>query len=222
LEKNVLNEIEATLDIKYPKTYHAMAQDGMLDWGALGPNWFKDVYPKIRTNPPLLLFASDFKIIELKNVVKEWEKLKLDSSGFHRLVPFAKISAGDPFCFLFENAASINCVCKFNRRNDEAIKLARTFEDFIFREMLGSVVDVNREDIDDENEFRRDVSAMILTHKKYLPEKHIEILIDVVGRPLKELDDEFGAISTDDYFEIVEREIAFDGLGMKIPLSVRS
>ena len=73
---NLLQQIEQTYNFQYPKLYHQLYEDGMLNWGQFGARWLELEYPKIKDNPPLLLEGRmDFEILELSEISEEIEFL---------------------------------------------------------------------------------------------------------------------------------------------------
>ena len=46
---NPLQQIEQTYGFQYPKLYHQLYEDGMLNWGQFGPRWYELEYPKLQS-----------------------------------------------------------------------------------------------------------------------------------------------------------------------------
>ena len=61
---NKLEQIEQQFNFKYPELYKALYENGMLDWGEPGPNWYATFWEKFKSNPPLLLFGNDFELAQ--------------------------------------------------------------------------------------------------------------------------------------------------------------
>ena len=57
---NPLQKIEQTYGFQYPKLYHRLWEDGMLNvlW-----QW-DEVFPELKKNPPLLLFMDQFTALD--------------------------------------------------------------------------------------------------------------------------------------------------------------
>jgi hypothetical protein len=202
----MLHDLENKFNFKYPDFYINLYNDGMLDWGKLGPNWTKDIYPKIRGNPPFLLFANDFKIIPLDEIEKNINKLN-NFSNNKKYIPFGKNGAGDLYSIEYTDKESIRAIC-IVKRNEEIIYLAKNFDDFIFRELLGTCVQINPYDLEDEPEFLENIKNMLNSHKKYITNDRYLILERIYNLPIQEEDeDNFGMISIDDYFDILKKEI---------------
>ena len=55
-----LQQIEQTYNFQYPKLYHQLYEDGMLDVRWQKERWWEEVFPELKKNPPLLLFRDQF------------------------------------------------------------------------------------------------------------------------------------------------------------------
>lgn len=206
--------LEKNFAFKYPTLLHRLSDDGMLDWGKLGPKWHEEFYPRLRKNPPFLLFASDFKLITPDEVTKAIVKIRSKSDIYSHVVPFGKTAAGDFYCFVYRKSEESEFICKFNKRSEESIKLAANIEDFMFRELLGAVVDIDQDEFqNDEISFTEDLMSMLNSHRKYLTEHRFSILETFYHKAFSEHDDTFGALSINNFFEILKTEIYFDGMG---------
>jgi hypothetical protein len=216
MELTMIECIQKKFGFKYPQLFHRLNADGMLDWGKTGPGWHEDCYPKLRKNPPFLLFASDFKLMQMDEVEKQIVKLKSKSGMFSRVVPFAKTGSGDLYCFVYGVTDSPDFLCKFNKRTDVSVKLAKTLDDFVFRELLGAVAEIDPDEFqDDQHSFVEDLQAMLASHRTYLPEHRFAILEKFYGEQFSERDDTFGALSLDEFLETLKQEIDFKGLDEK-------
>lgn len=215
-------DAESKLNVKLPDLYRELFTDGMLDWGDQGPNWHENVYPKIRAKPPLLLFANDFRLIPPEKVIEYAEALKLATPEFHAVVPIGRNGAGDLFCLLFNSPNSVDSVCKVNKRTGAAVKLAKDFSDFVFRELLGTVVQINEEDLESEGDYLKDIFAMLQSHKKYINEARFSILEKAYSAPIAQQDDdEMGTISLDEFVQTLKGEIPFDELNKRFTLPLQ-
>ena len=112
---NPLQQIEQTYGFQYPKLYHQLYEDGMLNWGQLGPRWRELEYPKIKDNPPLLLEGRmDFEILELSEISEEIEFLH-GTESFYKIkpeylfIPFGQNGAGDYYCLFYNLSSSYKC-----------------------------------------------------------------------------------------------------------------
>lgn len=219
----MLEDIERKLNVQLPKLYRDLFSDGMLDWGEQGPDWYDNIYPKLRAKPPLLLFADDFRLIPPGKVIDYAEALKLATSDFHAIVPIGRNGAGELYCLLFRSPTAVDSICKVNKRTGASVRLTKDLSDFVFRELLGTVVQINEEDLESEVDFLKDIDAMLQSHKIYINEGHLKILENVYAKPIKQQGDgEIGMISLDEYYSILEEEISFDGLNKKFVLPLQS
>ena len=72
-----IKKLEEKYQFKYPEIYVNLWNDGMLDWfkGWDEPytpsrNWFTEVYPTIKENPPLLLHTNnDLEMLSYKEAL---------------------------------------------------------------------------------------------------------------------------------------------------------
>lgn len=213
----MLDTIEKELGIFYPNLYHQLFDDGMLNWGRGGPKWYQDEYPKLRHFPPFLLFANDFQIIEVSQILNTAKKIQTCSEIIHALVPFGKNGAGDIFCIIYTNMASISGIGQLNKYTGEMIILAKSFEDFLFWELASAVSDMNTEDLEDLHSISGDLDAMLQSHSKYLSNDRANKLGAIYKRPIIEFEDgETGKILDQELWELLGNEINFTDLGKKI------
>lgn len=183
-------EIEKKYGFEYPSLYKQLYVDGMLDWGEFSPNWYFEIYPKLKDNPPLLLHSYDFELMDLKSVSQEIEEL-MDPDNYRnineefRFIPFAHNAAGDHYCFFLnkENKGELPVVFLYHDEN-EAEYMAKNLQDFIFRMILQ---DMSQQDtfneINDE-EFRNNIVNVLKSHAKYLTDKEQDILQNILRREI--------------------------------------
>ncbi|MDA8453806.1 SMI1/KNR4 family protein [Acidovorax sp. GBBC 3334] len=213
----MLENIENKFNFIYPEVYKKLHDENMLNWGDLGPNWHKEVYPNIRTNPPFLLFSNDFKIIPITDINKETEKIIQRIGSSPKIIPFGKDGVGNIYNLNYAENSGLDSVCILNR-DDSLIKLAKNLEDFIFRELLASCTQINPDDIEDEEEFNQDLLAMLESHKPYLTPPRYNLLSSIYKKPITEEDGELGKIAIDEYFKILDQEISFPEINKKIQI----
>lgn len=213
----MLKALEEQFVFSYPENYLRLDKDNMLDWGKQGPHWYDEVFPKIRWKPPLLLFAGEFKIIPKIDLAKEIEKVALRVNNRCKLIPFGRDGSGNLYVLNYAGDGSLNSVDLFNR-DGSLIKLAKSFGDFIFRKLLGAVVQINPEDIEDEDEYNKDLFAMLESHQPYLSSERFALIKSVYEKEIEEDDDEFGKISIDEYYELLNKEIFFPEINKKFTI----
>ena len=101
---NTLQKIEQTYNFQYPKLYHRLYEDGMLDVRWQKEIWWEEVFPELKKNPPLLLFRDQFMALddaeEIVNLI-EYYKSQRGIKAEYLLVPFASECEGD-ICFFYD------------------------------------------------------------------------------------------------------------------------
>ncbi|RUT70354.1 SMI1/KNR4 family protein [Flavobacterium cupreum] len=182
----ILQDIEKKYQFEYPILYKQLCEDGMLDLGECGPNWYSHVYPKLKENPPLLLHSYDFELLNLESITREIERLT-DPDDYRQInkefkfVPFAKSGAGDHFCFFLNEEENGNVpIVLLCHDMSEAEYLAKNLGDFIFRTLLTDMSQQDMDDEEDEEEFRDNIEKVFKSHKKYLTEQQKEVLQDLL------------------------------------------
>ena len=185
-----IQEIEKKYGFEFPLLYKQLDADGMLDVGEYGPNWYAEVYPTLKENPPLLLHSYDFESLNLKSVAEEIEELQ-DPEDYRNInpefkfIPFAKSGGGDHYCFFLneENNGDVPIVFVWHDSN-EVNYLAKNLQDFIFKVLL---IDMSKQDVYNEltdEEFRNDIESVFKSHKKYLTDRQNSILEEILKRDI--------------------------------------
>jgi len=186
---NLLQKIEQTYGFQYPKLYHQLYEDGMLNWGQSGPRWYELEYPKLKDNPPLLLEGRmDFEILELSEISEEIEFL-YDPKSFYNIkpeylfIPFGKNGAGDYYCLFYnkENPLPEPWVVLFAHDWINVDVLANNFQNFIFYGLLECVLYI-RKLLSDDDAFYTEIANMFRTHRPYLSEEQTKIVEDIYKR----------------------------------------
>ncbi|BDU23521.1 SMI1/KNR4 family protein [Flavobacterium sp. GSB-24] len=183
-------DIEKKYGFEYPELYKQLYIDRMLDMSESGPNWYSEVYPKLKDNPPLLLHTYDFKLMNLKNVEDEINELS-DPENYRkinkefRFIPFGRSYGGDHYCFFLndENNGNIPIVFVWHDLN-EVEYLAKNLQDFIFRALLTDMAYID-EDISDK-EFKYNLEMTFKSHEKYLTEQQKELLLNFLNLEIKD------------------------------------
>ena len=186
---NPLQEIEQTYSFQYPKLYHQLYEDGMLNWGEFGARWLELEYPKIKDNPPLLLEGRmDFEILELSEISEEIEFLHGAESFYnikpeYLFIPFGKNGAGDFYCLFYnkEKTTTEPWVVLFAHDDNIAEILADNFQNFIFYALLECVLYMD-ELLADDDPFYTEITNMLRTHRPYLNEEQAKIVEDIYKR----------------------------------------
>ena len=73
----------------YRALYKQLEQDGMLDVGQYGPDWYSTVFPKLKDNPTFLLHLRDVELLNTNAIAAEVGDL-YDPDGYRQLNPELK------------------------------------------------------------------------------------------------------------------------------------
>lgn len=229
---NTLQDLEKEYNFTYPELYKQLYADKMLDWGEYGNGWYTHIFPILKKNPPLLLFGNDIEIwdpIAYHHGISEIINHEVyDINPEYRMVPFAKNGAGDLFVFQFDMETNGEVPITFFPHDDsEAEILAKNLQDFIFRQLLESLTEMDEYSMfegDSEEEIKIHLQNQLKTHRKYLTPKQVEILEEIYTRDIFEYTykapngSEFeaqGLLTFDEFEKIINQEIAFEKLNTK-------
>jgi hypothetical protein len=174
---SILQAIEAHFQVPLPALYVQLYQDGMLDWGVPNPNWYRDIYPRLRQRPPVLLYAPDFELIAPEQVLEQ--DLICEPSPDHLFIPFGTTGAGDLYCFY----PTLTW-----HDEDKTEVLAPSLDAFIFREMLAKVTAIDEYSLEGYADFealRQDLLLAADSIRPYLKPAWNNILDTVYRLPLR-------------------------------------
>lgn len=184
-----LQDIEKKYGFEYPELYKQLYLDGMLDMGEYGPNWYSEIYPTLKDNPPLLLNSCDFELLTLKSVCEEIDELS-DPNNYRKInkefkfVPFAKSGGGDHYCFFMSNKDNSDIPIVFVWHDlNEVEYLAKNLQDFIFKMLLNDMSYFDDEDLSD-SEIENNINNVFKSHAKYLTDKEQDILQNILIREI--------------------------------------
>lgn len=184
-----LTDLRTRRGFALSEVYSRLHADGMLDWGAFGPQWQTAVLPGLLARPPLLLFADGFEPLDEAGVQEELASFYDDTPpqvlAHHRLLPFGGDGSGDSFCLCFSAATADGRVPVVHRWHDSGYAdfLAADLQDFIFMRML---------DVSDEptgtSPFARaqrdgGLARFLDSHRPYLRPAHADALAALYQRP---------------------------------------
>ena len=182
-----LQEIEQTYHFKYPTLYYQLWEDGMLDirWQE---GWWKNIFPELKKNPPLLLFRDQFMALddaeEIVNLIEDY-KSQRGIKAEYLLVPFASECAGD-VCFFYnrEKPEQPPVIVKDWYDFDSAEILADNLQNFIFYGMLSMVHSIYTKAPICLGDFYENIANLFRTHRPYLTEKQVEVIEKIYSRKL--------------------------------------
>lgn len=190
----VLTEIEKENHFQYPQIYKQLETDGMLDVGDYGPNWYSDIFPKLKDQPTLLLHSYDFELLNPKAVdeaIKELSDPENDQQikREFKFIPFGQSGAGDYYCFLVseQDQDDIPIVLLWHD-SSESNYLAKNLQDYIFRAILTDMSEQDTYNDVDNKEFKNNLSNTLKTHTKYLTEAQTQILHNIFSREIIDYD----------------------------------
>jgi len=228
---NTLEDLEKEFNFTYPELYKQLYADKMLDWGSDGNGWYANVFLKLKENPPLLLFGSDIEIwdpIVYRDGIREMINHEIyDINPKYRMVPFAKNGAGDMFVFQLDMENNGEIPITFFGHDSDAEILAKNLQDFIFRQLLESLTEIDEYSMfyeDSEEKIKQNLHNQLKTHRKYLKAEQVEILEDFYQRDIFEYTykipngSEFeakGLLTFDDLEKLIKQEMAFEKLNIK-------
>lgn len=228
---NTLEDLEKEFNFTYPELYKQLYADKMLDWGSDGNGWYTNVFPTLKENPPLLLFGSDIEIwdpIVYRDGIREIINHEVyDINPKYRMVPLAKNGAGDLYVFQLDMENNGEVPITFFGHDSDAEILAKNLQDFIFRQLLESLTEIDEYSMayeDSEEEIKKNLHNQLKTHRKYLKPEQVEILEnlykrDIFGYTYKtpnggEFEAE-GLLTFDELEKLIKQEMAFEKLNTK-------
>lgn len=229
-----ISELEQKYNFQYPEIYRQLAENNMLDWGEAGSGWYRTTFPKLKESPPLLLFGYDIEMInDQQHIESSIEEMadKEDYRNIHpdyKFIPFARNGAGDLYAFQFDLQKNGEVPVTFIPHDDqEAEVLAKNLQDFIFRQLLESVTEINEDsmfyEIEEEN-IKQNLISQLKTHEAYLTSRQVEILTMIYERDIFEYTyktpagkafEAEGLMTFDEVEEILKQEIAFESLNKR-------
>lgn len=222
-----LKQIEEKHHFSFPEYFKRLWDDGMLNYmrgfeGGLneGENWVDTVYPTLRENPPALLHSGEAQMSLLTpEAMLNFETPPFWDVETHHFIPFAKTLEGNYYAF-YDNVKVEGeaPVVEIWDEMDDTEYYAKNFEDFIFRQMVESAEDIDKDDLQaeyggDVNAYIADVERDIASITPYLKAEYIEVLNDIYSREPKEGTLAYSLISMREAEEIVEKYLDFELMG---------
>ncbi len=226
---NELEKLEKKYGFTYPDIYKRLYAAGMLDYGEACEDWAERYYRKMAANPPLLLFAYDFELIDFPVIDQTIAEFR-DPEGFrmilpeYNFIPFAQTAIGDLYVFQYDLRQGDDVPVTLLPEDDYyGIVQARNMQDFIFRELLFAATDINETMPLVTAGNRENALNMLRTHAPYLTKEQVDILTDVYNRKIRCIDDDgdpvLQMISEQECNKIISKVLAFDKLNYEFPYS---
>ncbi len=219
-----LEKIETKHNYTFPTLYKKLWEDDMLNWmrGFELPldeskTWADDVYPTLKENPPLLLHSggSDFELLT-PNKVLNFEFPEAWDTEKHHFIPFAKTAEGNTYAFYKNKEIDRENPIVLIWEDDETEYIAKNFEDFIFRKMLESADDIDKDDLHadygKENPmelYRTDLKADLESIRPYLKDEYISILKEAYNGEVLETLIAYGFMGTKPVKDVIKTLLNF-------------
>ena len=183
-----LQQIEQTYNFQYPKLYHQLYEDGMLDVRWQKERWWEEVFPELKKNPPLLLFRNQFTALDDAENIINRIKNNRSQRGIkteYLLVPFASECEGE-VCFFYdrEKPEQPPVIVKDWYEFGSAEILADNLQNFIFYGMLSMVHSIYTKAPICLGDFYENIANLFRTHRPYLNEEQAEVIEKIYSRKL--------------------------------------
>jgi SMI1 / KNR4 family (SUKH-1) len=211
-----LRAIEQKFQLTLPAVYKKLEADGMLDYAnAFGHDWYKRIFPALKTQPPFLMFANNFELLSLRDVYDELKESVNNETWLKdfRILPFAGDGSGDRFAFyLSTQHAPEWSIIHWWHDSDHCDILAHDLQDFIFRKMLEAAFDADAEyDLVADGDFKQNLNHWFKTHQRYLKPKHAEILAAIYQRePKNDEDGNCTLMSETEFNDVLKIQLGLD------------
>ncbi|MDM1398025.1 SMI1/KNR4 family protein [Myroides odoratimimus] len=224
-------ELEHKYNIVYPELYKQLEQDNMLEVGEYSQMWYATTFPKLKDNPPLLLFSDDFELTPLKDVDKDIAWLRdpdnyMEIKQEYNFVSFAKNGAGDMYCFFMSEEVDGDYPIVYLWHDDiEATYEAKNLRDFIFKRIVMDMSQLDTYNNQSDEEFIENLRATLKTHLQYLSDDKVALLQELIERPiidyrLEDTNDKYrGLLTYTEYKEILAKYIPYEKMNVSFPYS---
>ncbi|AHY57727.1 SMI1/KNR4 family protein [Stenotrophomonas rhizophila] len=216
---HTLSDIEQATGQAFPPLYRQLDAEDRLGFGGPHPEWFKVVFPALQAAPPVLLYAYDYEPIARERLHEAWSDL---TAADHynplradmQLLPFAETGAGDVYCF-WTNAPGFAepPVLLVWHDDDRADLLAANYQDFLFRKMVESVLDLEDSLLDD-GALADNLQRWLGTHRAWLRADQVQALETWFGQTDAIAD---GALHEDQADALIRQVIGFARINERIP-----
>jgi hypothetical protein len=223
-----LEQLEAKHSYTFPRLYKTLFEAEMLNWMrgfelplTEGLTWADDVYPTLKENPPLMLHSggSDFELMTANEIFnfefpEDWNREQ------HHFIPFAKTAEGNTYAFYKNVEIDGENPIVLIWEDDEAEYIAKNFEDFIFRKMLESSDDIDKDDLyadyGKENPmelYRTDLKADLQNIRPHLKEAYVSVLDTAYNGEVLETLISYGFMGSKPVKEVIKELLDFEEMG---------
>ena len=220
-----LEQLETKHNYTFPQLYKKLWEDDMLNWMRgfklpleEGKTWADDVYPTLKEKPPLMLHSggSDFELLTPDEILnfefpQEWD------TDSHHFIPFAKTAEGNTYAFYKNEERDGESPIVLIWEDDEAEYVAKNFEDFIFRKMLESADDIDKDDLHADygkehpmELYRTDLQADLESIRPYLKDEYVSILEESYNAEVLETLIAYGFMGSKPVKEVIKELLDFE------------
>lgn len=223
----ILKELEKKYHFIFPDHFKRLWDDGMLNYMRgveeglkEAESWVDTVYPTLRENPPALLHSGESQLTLLTpEAMLNFQTPPFWDVEKHHFIPFAKTLEGNYYAFYdnvrVEGEAPI---VEIWDEMDDTEYYAKNFEDFIFRQMVESAEDIDKDDLKveyggDVNAYITDVEHDIKSISPYLKAEYTQLLKEIYSKEQKEGTLAYSLITLQEAEEIVEKYLDFELMG---------
>jgi SMI1 / KNR4 family (SUKH-1) len=215
-------KIENAFDLKLPLLYKKLENDGMLEYAnVFGSEWYNNVYPTLKKQPPFLMFAHGFELMSVREVYEEYRQMRDrlnaapneypidDWRDDFTMIAFAGDGSGDRFAFYNDGENEHAIIHWWHDANHCEIK-AKNLQDYMFIKMLDLVLESDaNSDLAAEGDIKTNLNNMLATHEKYLSTSQAAILKEIYSREFVNNDGILSAMELDEYKQILLQEIGY-------------
>lgn len=219
-----LQQIEEKYDFVFPEFFKKLWNDGMLNYMRgfdeelkEGVSWVDTVYPTLKDNPPALLHTGESQLtLMTPEMMLNFETPEFWDVEAHHFIPFAKTLEGNYYAF-YDNVKidGETPIVEIWDEMDDTEYYAKNFEDFIFRQMVESAEDIDKDDIkieydNDVNAYIADVHRDIESISPYLKKAYVEILKEIYSKEPQEGTLAYSLITMQEAEDMVKENMDFE------------
>lgn len=183
-----LNELEEKIGIVFPQKFHEIYQTGAMKWLEMSKEEFKEKRQcYINDEKAFLMLNCDCEMYLFDEIpeaiedLKELIKLQEDDTGAVlsenvNLIPFGHSGGGDKYCFLYKLGSSEpEVILYYHDFYDDPEIRGRTFDEFIYNQMLDAVA--NDEETDGTH-FKENLKFLAPEYRQLISGKSTDLLIN--------------------------------------------